>query len=215
MRIKWLGHSSFLITSDTGTRIVTDPYTPGRNYSYGEITEVADIVTVSHEHGDHNNVSTVRGQPQVLNTPGTSKVNGIKVLGIATHHDDAGGSQRGTNTVFCFEVNGVRVCHLGDLGHILSDMVVAEIGTVDILLVPVGGLFTINADVATTICNRLSPKVIIPMHYKTEKCALPIGGVDDYLKGKTNVVRLDVAEIEFTSDTLPAAAQTIVLRSAL
>jgi len=213
MKIKWLGHASFMITSDTGIKILTDPYVTGGDLRYGEIKESADIVTVSHNHTDHNNVAAVGGNPQVVK--GTARIKGIEFKGIPTYHDDAGGKKRGDNTMLCFEVDGVRVCHLGDLGHQLSDMQVAELGRIDILLIPVGGFYTIDAKVATEVCSRLKPKVIIPMHYKTDKCGFPIAGVDEFLRGKEGVSRLDASEVEFKPGELPASTQIIVLKSAL
>ncbi len=213
MKVKWLGHGSFMITSEAGKRIITDPYGPDEHLSYGEIKESADIVTVSHEHTDHNNVSAVKGNPEALR--GTAEAKGIKFKGIPTYHDGVKGQQRGKNTVFCFEVDGVRVCHLGDLGHLLDDRQIAELGSVDILLVPVGGFYTIDAKVATQICDRLHPKVIIPMHFGNDKCIFPIAGVDEFLQGKEDVSRLDASEIEFKQAELPATTQIIVLKPAL
>jgi len=213
MKIKWLGHACFLITSEAGTRIITDPYATKEDLSYGEINESADIVTVSHEHADHNNVAAVLGKPEVVR--GSAKVKGIDFKGVASYHDKAGGSQRGKNTIFCFEVDGIRVCHLGDLGHLLSDEQIAELGRVDILLIPVGGYFTIDARVATQVCNQLKPRVIIPMHYRNDKCAFPITGVDDFLKEKENITRLEISERVFKSEELPVSTQIIVLKSAL
>ena len=215
MKIKWLGHASFLITSDSGTKIITDPYTPGGfGLDYGEIKEAADIVTVSHEHGDHNNVATVGGNPEVVK--GVAEAKGLKFTGVPTYHDEAGGSQRGNNVIFCFEVDGIRVCHLGDLGHQLSEQQVAEVGKVDIVLVPVGGNFTINADVATEVCSKLAPKVIIPMHYQNERCSsFPVAGIEDFLKGKQGVTRPDSSEAAFKAGELPVATQIIVLKPAL
>jgi len=215
MKIKWLGQASFMITSDTGIKILTDPYTTGGNLSYGEIRESADIVTVSHEHGDHNNVAAVGGNPQVVREAATAEIKGIKFKGIPCYHDEVGGNKRGDNTIFCFEVDGVRVCHLGDLGHQLSDKQVAELGRIDILLIPVGGFYTIDAKVAGQVCDRLKPKVIIPMHYKTDRCGFPIAGVDGFLQGKAGVSRLDASEVEFKPGELPASTQIIVLKSAL
>jgi L-ascorbate metabolism protein UlaG (beta-lactamase superfamily) len=213
MKIKWLGHASFLITSDAGTKIITDPYETGDGLSYGQIKESADIVTVSHDHADHNNVAAVQGSPKVVR--GTVEVKGIKFKGIPTYHDDAGGRQRGKNTIFCFEVDGIRVCHLGDLGHRLNDSQVAELGTVDILLIPVGGFFTIDAKLAGQLCDRLKPKVIIPMHYKNDRCAFPIAGVDEFLRGKKEVSRLDASQVEFKAGELPPSTKVIVLKPAL
>jgi len=213
MKIKWLGHASFMITSETGIKIITDPYEPDERLKYGEINESADIVTVSHEHGDHSNVSGVWGNPEAIR--GTAKVKRIEFEGIPTYHDDAEGQQRGKNTIFCFEVDGVRVCHLGDLGHLLSDKQMAELGSVDILLIPVGGNYTIDAKVAGQICDRLKPKVIIPMHFKNDKCIFPIAGVDEFLQGKEGVSRLDTSEAEFKQGELPATTKTVVLKPAL
>ncbi|MFC2044249.1 MBL fold metallo-hydrolase [Chloroflexota bacterium] len=215
MRIKWLGHASFLITSDTGTKIITDPYLVGGGINYGEIKESADIVTVSHEHGDHSNVAAIRGKPEVVKDLGTRKIKGIEVKGIPTYHDDAGGNRRGKNTMFSFEVDGIRVCHPGDLGHQLSDKQINEIGKIDILLIPVGGFFTIDAKVATDVTAKIKPKVIIPMHYKTDKCAYSIAEVNDFLKGKTGVSQLDTSETEFKKERLPTITQIVVLKPAL
>jgi len=213
MKIKWLGHACFVITSDTGIKIITDPYVTGGDLSYGEIEESADVVTVSHNHGDHNNVSAVRGNPGVVR--GTAELKGIRFKGIPTYHDDVGGKSRGGNTILCFEVDGIRVCHLGDLGHQLSAQQLAELGKVDILLIPVGGFFTIDAKVASQVCNQLAPKVVIPMHYKTNKCEFPIAGVDEFLRGKKDASQLDASEVEFKQGELPASTQIIVLKSAL
>ncbi len=215
MKIKWLGQASFMITLDTGIKILTDPYTTGGKLSYGEIRESADIVTVSHEHGDHNNVAAVGGNPKVVRGAATAEIKGIKFKGIPCYHDEVGGNKRGDNTIFCFEVDGVRVCHLGDLGHQLSDKQVAELGRIDILLIPVGGFYTIDAKVAGQVCDRLKPKVIIPMHYKTDRCGFPIAGVDGFLQGKAGVSRLDASEVEFKPGELPVSTQIIVLKSAL
>ncbi len=213
MKIKCLGHASFMIISDTGIKIITDPYVTGGALSYGEIEESADIVTVSHDHFDHNNVSAVQGNPQVVK--GTTEAKGIKFKGIPTYHDGAGGSQRGSNTIFCFEVDGVNVCHIGDLGHRLNDGQVTELGKIDILIIPVGGFYTIDARVASQVCDQLKPGVIIPMHYKDDKCGLPIAGVDEFLRGKSNVTRLDANEVEFKSGELPPSTQIMVLKPAL
>ena len=213
MKIKWLGHASFMITSDAGTRIITDPYTTGDRLKYGEIKDSADIVTVSHEHFDHNNVAAVQGSPEVVR--GTTEAKGIKFKGIPTYHDDAEGSERGNNTIFCFEVDGVKVCHLGDLGHELSDKQVAEIGQVDVLLSPMAGLYTIDAATASMVCDHIKPRVIIPMHFKNNKCDFPVSGVDEFLRGKKNVTQLDTSEVELKPGELPANTQIMVLKPAL
>ncbi len=212
MKIKWLGHASFMITSDSGIRIITDPYEPEEDLTYSRINETADIVTVSHEHGDHNAVAAVGGSPQVVRKATEAK--GIEFKDIPTYHDDTGGSKRGSNTILCFEVDGVNVCHMGDLGHVLSNEQVTGLGKVDVLLIPVGGFFTIDARAASQVCDHLKPRVIIPMHYKNDKCAFPIAGVDEFLRGKNNVTRLDSSEVEFKAGELPASTQIMVLKPA-
>ena len=213
MKVRWLGHASFLITSDNGTRIITDPYIVGSGVKYGEIKESADVVTVSHEHFDHNNVDSVGGNPQVVK--GSAEAKGIKFEGVATYHDASGGSERGNNTIFCMDIDGVRLCHLGDLGHPLSGQQVADIGKVDVLLIPVGGFFTVDAKVASEVCDLLKPSVIIPMHFKNDKLDFPIAGVDDFLEGKANVRKTDSSEVEFKAGELPAETEIIVLKPTL
>jgi len=155
----------------------------------------------------------VQGNPEVVR--GTAEIKGVKFNGIPTYHDEVQGEQRGSNTIFCFEVDGVKVCHLGDLGHQLTDKQVAEIGKVDILLVPVGGFYTIDATVASKVCDQLKPKVIIPMHFKTNKCAFPISGADEFLHEKKDISRLEASEVEFRAGELPANTKIIVLKPAL
>ncbi|MFC1929402.1 MBL fold metallo-hydrolase [Chloroflexota bacterium] len=213
MKVKWLGQASFLITSASGTKIITDPYATNDKLQYGEINETADIVTISHDHFDHNNVAAVKGNPEVVR--GTAEAKGIKFKGIPTYHDDVQGGKRGSNTIFCFDVDGIKICHLGDLGHPLTDKQAAEVGKVDVLLIPVGGFFTIDVEVANQIYDQLKPRVTIPMHFKNEKCSFPIDVVDEFLRGKGNVKQSDSSEVEFKAEGLPAESQIIVLRPAL
>lgn len=215
VKVRWLGHASFLITSEEGLRIITDPYSVGGGINYERIDETADIVTVSHKHGDHNGVSSVGGRPEIVDRPGIRTVAGAEFLGIATYHDEEKGKQRGPNTIFCFAVDGVRVCHLGDLGHQLEESTVAEIGAVDVLLVPVGGVFTIDASAATKVCESLRPRVIIPMHFKTPKCDYPIAGVEPFLKGKESVRQLNASEAVFEREKLPSVTEIVVVSHAL
>lgn len=211
MKVKWLGHASFLITAENGTRIITDPYVAGSGLKYGEIKEPAEIVTVSHDHFDHNNVASVGGNPQVVKDPAPTEIGGIKFRGVPTYHDDSQGKERGNNVIFTMEIDGLRVCHVGDLGHPLSNQQVADIGKVDVLLIPVGGFFTIDAKVASDVCGKLSPKVVIPMHFKNDRCDFPIAGVDDFLQGKGAVLRAEATEAEFKVGELPDNTEIVVL----
>lgn len=213
MKLKWLAHAAFLITSDDGTRIITDPYKTAEGFQHGQINEPADIVTVSHEHADHNNTAVVKGNPHIVR--GTAEVKGISFKAIPTAHDAKGGSERGKNNIYCFRVEGIRVCHLGDLGHPLTASQITEVGEVNILLIPVGGFFTIDAGTAGMVAEQLGARVIIPMHYKTDKMNWPISGVEGFLKGKENVTRLDTSEVAFTSAGLPSSPQIMVLKPSL
>jgi len=218
MKIKWYGHAAFLITSNQGVTIITDPYESGAYggaLSYGQIKDHADIVLTSHDHADHNDTKSLPGSPRVIKEKGSQKVKDIPFKGIATYHDPSKGSERGENTIFTFTVDGIQVCHLGDLGHLLSQKELSEIGPIDILLIPVGGYFTIDPKEAGQVADQIKPKVLIPMHFKTEKCGFPIAPVEDFLKGKTNVKRPKVSEISFEKEKLPQQMEIVVLEHAL
>ena len=216
MKVKWLGHAAFLITSDEGTKIITDPYQPGMfGLDYGKIEEAADIVVVSHDHPDHNYVEGVPGNPQVVKGSGSHKAKGIEFKGIASYHDESSGSERGPNDIFCFTVNGVRVCHMGDLGHTLSDRQVADIGDVDVLIIPIAGTYTLDAAAANKVVDQVKPRVVIPMHFKTDKCPnFPVTDAEPFLAGKTDVKRMDTSEVEFKKEQLPTATEIVVLKHA-
>jgi L-ascorbate metabolism protein UlaG (beta-lactamase superfamily) len=213
MQIKWLGHASFLITSKDNIKIITDPYTVDTGIKYGPINESADIVTVSHSHGDHSNTGIIKGKPRILKEPGSNAVKGIEVKTVSTFHDDAKGEQRGSNLIFCFKMDGLDLCHLGDLGHKLSVSQLSQIGPVDVLFIPVGGFFTIDAKGATEIVEAVKPKLIFPMHYKNSKVEYPLAGVDEFLKGKKNVRKLNSSAIEIRKETLPEETEIVVLQS--
>ena len=214
MKVKWLGHASFLITADDGTRILTDPFGDYSGLRYAPIREAADIVVVSHDHGDHVGAN-VGGNPTQVSGPGDQKVRGVEFKGLGTYHDTSKGKERGKNTVFSFTVDGIRCCHLGDLGHELSDSEIADIGPVDVLMIPVGGFFTIDAATASAVCARIKPRVAIPMHYKTSKCDFPISGVEDFLEGKDKVRKVDHSEVELDPRQLPDPTEIMVLAHAL
>lgn len=218
MKIKWCGHATFLITTASGIKIVTDPYEPGGYdgaLAYGKIPDLIDIALVSHDHPDHNFVQALEGNPQVVKGPGTHTVSGITFKGVPTYHDTTRGSERGENVIFCFTVDDVRLCHLGDLGHMLEAEAASEIGTVDVLMMPVGGFYTIDAAAATGVMNTLKPRLVIPMHFKTAKCGFPITTVDDFLLNKTGVKRLNTSEITLTQESLPSSTEIQVLTHAM
>ena len=216
MKIRYLGHSAFAIETKDGVKIITDPYRPNSYdgaVGYKEIDESADIVTVTHFHDDHNAVDTIKNNPEVVDKPGEHEVKGIKIKGVKTYHDSNQGKERGENTVYVYEIEGKKVCHLGDLGEVISDEKAKEIGEVDILLIPVGGYFTINSEEADKVIEKLNPKIVIPMHFKTEVLGFPIAPVDEFLKNKTNYEQVDSYEVEI--EDLPSERKIIVLRHKL
>ncbi len=214
MKIKWLAHASFLVTSDNNQKLVTDPYHTGPGMSYRPVNETADIVTKSHDHGDHSNTGAIKGNPTIVDKAGSQTVKGIEIKGVPAYHDEVKGSKRGTDLIFCFKMDGITVCHLGDLGHSLDQKQLAELGAVDVLMIPVGGYFTIDAREATAVAQSIKPRLVFPMHYKTPKADLPIHPVDEFISGKKNVRKVNASEYEVTKETLPKETEIIVLQPA-
>ncbi|MCP4230353.1 MAG: MBL fold metallo-hydrolase [bacterium] len=214
MKIKWYGHSTFGVTSSQGIRILTDPYVPGSYdgaVGYAPIEDEFDIVLQSHDHPDHAGSDVIKGDPVVVTDLGEQTVKGVKVKGVLTYHDHHKGENRGENTVFNFEVDGINVCFCGDLGHPLEDNQVAEIGRVDVLMVPIGGHFTIDDKEAWMVAEALKSKAVIPMHYKTEVLGFPIANLDPFVAGKDNVERVGSYEIEIDADDLTDKQRVIIL----
>lgn len=218
MNIKFLGHASFLLTTSAGTRIITDPFDsnayPGA-LKYGRINENADVVTVSHDHADHHATNLVSGGPMIIKGSGKFVADGVDIFGVPTYHDDEHGVQRGKNTVFVLNVDGLRVAHFGDLGHVLTGDQAAEVGSVDVALMPVGGFYTIDAKQATKVAEQVSARVVIPMHYSNEKCSFPIAGVESFVSDKPYVVRKGESAVEINADELPLDRTVIVLEPSL
>lgn len=179
MDITWLGHSCFRLKGRRAS-IITDPCPPNLGYSLGKPT--ASIVTVSHQHPGHSFVSGIEGKPKVISGPGEYEIGGVLILGIVSFHDNEGGARKGKNTIYFMEIDEVSVCHLGDLGQVLTVSQVAELDNADVLLLPVGGLSTINAAMAAEVVRQLEPKVVIPMHYKTPVLNRELEPVDRFLK---------------------------------
>lgn len=219
MKIQWLGHSAFLLQTQDGTRIVMDPYESGAyggGIGYGPIELEADVVTVSHDqHEDHNHTDTVRGEPLVLKGPGEDTARGISFRRVHTYHDQSEGSERGENYVFCIRADGMQVVHAGDLGHVLNASQVEAIGQPDVLLIPIGGTFTVDPAEATQVIDQLKPRIVVPMHFKTPKCGFPLETVEAFLTGKENVHRAGDSVLEVLPDALPAPTRIVVLDHAL
>ena len=208
MDISWLGHSCFRIRGSSGV-IITDPYSPDLGYSLGKPT--ARIVTVSHQHPGHSYVQGVSGEPREVAVPGEYEIGGNLILGVATFHDAEKGGKRGKNTVYVVEVDEVSICHLGDLGHVLTAEQVEEIGNVDVLLLPVGGVSTISASMAAEVVRQLEPRVVVPMHYKTKALNRELGPVETFLKEIGAKQVNSQPKLSFTRSSLPESTQVFLL----
>lgn len=222
MDITYLGHSSFKIRSKNVT-IVTDPYDPEMIGLKFPKTE-ADIVTISHQHGDHNALKLIDGRvtdqgqnkPFVIDGPGEYEVRGVNILGISTFHDNSQGTERGKNTIYEFRVEGLNLIHLGDLGHKLTDAQKESLSSPDILFIPTGGNYTIDPSLASEVITQLEPKIIIPMHYQVAglipKLAKDLVPVTEFLKvmGKGEIVPQD--KLTISHDKLPEEIQIVLLK---
>ena len=208
VKITYLAHSCFLITSSDGLKIITDPY---NTIGYAPVNESADIVTISHEDFDHSNVAGVTGQPEAVRGPGTTTVKGVEFKVIEAWHNS---SKTMANNIICFTVDEVNFCFLGDLGSALSPEQISAIGSVDVLFIPVGGGYTINAQKATDTYIALNPAIVIPMHYGMPKLIFTLDGIGDFIQGKTNVKKLDSSLLEISKAELPAATTIMVMSPA-
>ena len=208
MEITWLGHSCFLIRGKEKT-IITDPCHPDLGYRLGE--PEADIVTMSHFHPGHSYIEGVADEPKQIKSPGEYEIGGIFITGVATFHDDKKGELKGKNTIYVIEMDGITLCHLGDLGHPLGPNLVEELGDVDILFLPIGEVSTIPVDTAVEIVRQLEPPLVIPMHYKTKAFTGNLSLVEKFLN-KMRIRELEAKpKLSITSSSLPTTTQTIVL----
>ncbi len=207
MDIKYLGHASFFIKTKNA-RLITDPFDPKIGLKFAK-TE-ADVVTVSHQHPDHNNVALVNSNPLIIDWPGEFEKLGIRISGFSTYHDKTKGSERGENTVYKIEAEGVSVLHCGDLGLIPDDSFIEQLGVVNVLMVPVGGFYTIDANEAVSLIKKIDPSIIIPMHFGRPELDQATFGkltpLEDFLKkmgaeAVAPVNKLTLKEGDFTEDT--------------
>ena len=203
--IRWFGHSCFLLSDSV--KIVTDPFDKSVGYPVPSVS--ADIILVSHEHFDHNNVSAISGKPEVIRSDQTKTAKGITFRAVKASHGDG----RGDDFIRVWEFEGISFAHFGDLGVDLTDSQYKEIGPVDVVFIPVGGYFTIDAEQATKIINKMNPKVVFPMHYKTPVMGsrFPITTLEPFLKGKKNVVKVGKNSVTLKKDSLPEKMTVYVL----
>ncbi len=178
-RLTWHGHSCFSLVMDTGCRVVMDPFDGSVGYALPDLA--ADVVTISHDHFDHNNAGIVKGSPKVLKGPTDLVIAGVRFRSVESHHDHEGGSKRGLNYIFLVESDDFRICHLGDLGQPLNERQLAALGNVDVLLIPIGGNYTIDAAAAVDVVAAVRPRAVIPMHYKTDAISFDIADEEAFL----------------------------------
>jgi L-ascorbate metabolism protein UlaG (beta-lactamase superfamily) len=184
MEITWLGHSSFLIKDSKGRTLITDPF--DNTVGYETYKESADVVTISHHHFDHDYTKEIKGNPEIIDKVGFFYACDIPIKGIPSYHDKSKGAKRGENVIYIFKMDDYSLCHLGDLGHTLTNDDINAIGNVDILFIPVGGNFTVDGDEAAELAKSINSKIIIPMHYKTPALSFPIEGVEKFLTNMKN-----------------------------
>ncbi|MBE5781065.1 MAG: MBL fold metallo-hydrolase [Clostridiales bacterium] len=214
MKINYHGHACFSVELSNGATLLIDPYNDSVGYPVKD--RKADVVVCSHNHGDHNYVENLPAGFTLAQGVEAAKVCGFGLKGVETYHDGNGGSERGKNIVRCIDADGVRIVHLGDLGHKLSDEQVAAIGKCHVLMVPVGGYYTIDAETAAEVTEQLRPTVAIPMHYRTkESSSLPIATQEAYMElmrqNEYAVSEYSSATLELNPEDLPRAKRVLLM----
>ncbi|MGQ9600477.1 MAG: MBL fold metallo-hydrolase [Anaerolineae bacterium] len=208
MEIVWYGHACFRL-SERGVVIITDP--PSEELGYERPRIRADVVTISHDHPGHNNRIGFRGGPRFFDGPGEYEVKGVFITGIGAYHDGRQGAVRGRNTVFLFDFDGITVCHLGDLGHVLTQDQIEALSDVDVLLIPVGGVHTLDGPKAAEVISLIEPRLVIPMHYKTPVEKARLETVDKFLKEMGLAPIPLQPEIKVVKSELPEETQVVLL----
>ena len=209
MDIIFLGHAAFKLKGKQ-TSLVTDPYDTSVGLKFPKVD--ADIVTVSHGHGDHNAKDLVSGDPFVIDGPGEYEIKGVKIIGVASFHDEKEGKERGLNTIYNIKIDGINVCHMGDFGQkSLTSEQQEVLGNVDVLLVPTGGVYTIDAQAAAEISASLEPKIVIPMHFLDQESTIKIDPVEKFLKEIGSEVVKPEPKLSITRDRFPAEQSVVLL----
>ena len=211
VRVRWFGQAFFLLTDPAGKRVAIDPF--DKSFFDYPLPQglAADVVLVTHEHADHNNVALIPGEPRVLRSAqgvGEHDLGFCRVRGIPAFHDEVKGKQRGPNTVYRIELGGLVFVHVGDLGHLLSAGQVTALQPVDVLFAPLGGHFTLDPSKLDALVESLAPRLVVGMHYATRYTPrLPLAPAEDYAHGRRNVHPLPAPEFDLEGDRLPAAME--------
>ena len=211
MIIQHIGHSCFKIqdkTTSDGITIVTDPF--DKKIGIKPPNFEADIITVSHGHDDHNNTKTLRGKPTIIETAGEYEIKGVAVQGVEAYHDEKKGKERGLNIIYRIEVDNISIVHLGDLGHILDNKQLEALVGTDILMIPVGGKYTLNAKKAVEVVSQIEPRIIIPMHYKVKGLTVDIDNVDKFIK-EMGIKATEEEKLKISKKDLPQDDMELVV----
>ena len=207
MTITWLGHSCFRIEAKEGS-VLTDPFDKEIGLRPPKIKD--DIVLVTHQHHDHNNIGDANPEAFIIQNPGEYEKQGIAIRGIQSYHDDKEGAERGLNTIYVLKAEEMTIAHLGDLGHKLTDSQVEEIGDVDVLMIPVGGNYTIDGKMAVEVISQIEPKIIIPMHYKIDGLTVDIDGPEKFIK-ELGLTPEKVDKYKISKKLLPTEEEKLVM----
>ncbi len=208
MEIDWFGHSCFRLRTREVT-VVNDPYEKTIGLSFPRPR--ADVVTISHNHQGHDYADGVRGEPKVVSGPGEYEIRGVFITGVQTYHDKKSGKDRGKNTAYVMTVDDVNICHLGDLGHVPTQTQAEGFGNIDILLIPVGGVSTINASEAAEVIALFEPQIVIPMHYRVPDLTYKLDTVDKFIKEMGLKKPQTTETLKVTKDNLPKETQVVLL----
>ncbi|MEK7203199.1 MAG: MBL fold metallo-hydrolase [Patescibacteria group bacterium] len=211
MYITYLGHSCFKIQGKIGSDIVTiitDPFNKSVGLKMPNCE--ADIVLVSHQHDDHNCVEALRGKPFIINSAGEYEIKNVFIEGVDTFHDNSGGKEKGGNIAYKINIEDVSIVHLGDLGHLLDVKQLEKLGGTDILLIPVGGTYTIDAKKAVEVVSQIEPRVVIPMHYKTSGSTFKIDDADKFIK-ELGITPTYEEKLKITKKELPQEDMELVI----
>ena len=202
MRLEWIGHACFKLTLESGVKVFTDPY--DESVGITMIPLKADVITMSHEHHDHNEESQIIGEPVILHGDMPLELGGLKVAAYASYHDDAQGAKRGANHIRVFEAEGLKVVHMGDQGCMPAKEILDAIAGADVLLIPVGGTYTLDAKEAKEVIERIAPKCVVPMHVKTAHCPYPIDPIGVFLEEMDCAGLEPAAALELSAGNVPS-----------
>lgn len=214
MLIEYVGHSCFYITNREGVRTIIDPY--DNSIGLAPVSKEADVLLITHHHFDHDYAAGVRGRYTLIDKPGVYDVNGVHIEGIELPHDDAGGAERGMSTAYLMVTDGIRVLHMGDVGDIPGDDFLGRIGKIDILMIPVGGNYTIDAGQAVQVMDRIDPNITIPMHYKTTHLKLDISSVHEFMRlvqREYDISRMGSSYLEIDAAGLKKRRRVVLLEN--